>query len=253
MTDSEPSGDPAPAASPAQRLSTPGLFAYGVEAPYVPLLLTVGGVLLLSAAGAFGDIWLLLAALIVLAQAGVFLHTTTRGKLRAWDRLLDDLDLTGQESALDLGCGRGAVAIAVAGRLPGGTVVGIDLWRSKDQTGNRPLAAERNARVAGVSARVRFDTGDMTNLPYEDEAFDLVTSALAIHNIPTAEGRKTAMREALRVLRPGGRMVVVDFRHVAGYRQVVADQRDVTVRRLGPSYWYGGPWAAASALLATKF
>ncbi len=71
--------------------------------------------------------------------------------------------------APDLGCGRGAVAIALADRLPAGTVVGLDLWRSRDQTGNRPLTAERNARSAGVSERVRFDTGDMTNLPYEHE------------------------------------------------------------------------------------
>lgn len=85
--------------------------------------------------------------------------------------------------------------------------MGLDLWRSRDQTGNRPLTAERNARSAGVSERVRFDTGDMTNLPYEDETFDLVTSALAIHNIATAEGRETAMREALRVLRPGQNLV----------------------------------------------
>ena len=99
---------------------------------------------------------------------------------------------------------------------------------------------------------MRFDTGDMTALPYEDAAFDVVTSALAVHNIKKAEGRRAAVAEAVRVLRPGGRLVLVDIRNIDEYRKVVAGQRDVSVRKLGPRYWYGGPWMAASALLATK-
>jgi arsenite methyltransferase len=169
-----------------------------------------------------------------------------------WDRLLDDLHLQGDESVLDLGCGRGAVLIAAARRLTQGSAVGIDIWRSQDQSGNRPEVAAANAAAAGVSERLRLDTGDMTDLPYESDTFDVVTSALAVHNIPTAAGRAAAIREAVRVLRPGGRLVIVDFRHINDYLRALPDQQGAAVRRLGPAYWYGGPWTAASALLLTK-
>lgn len=238
---------------PHDASSRPGLFAYGVEAPYVPALMSLAGVLCLIAwAFSLGGLWLPIVGLIFLGQAASFMYATLVGKLRVWKELLDDLELTGHESVLDLGCGRGAVLIAVAGRLTDGQAVGIDLWRSKDQSGNTPEVAEQNARSAGVLGRVRFDTGDMTSLPYPDDSFDVVTSALAVHNISSAEGREKALHEAIRVLRPGGRMVIVDFRNIDDYRSAIGDQRDVAVRRLGARYWYGGPWTGASVLSATK-
>jgi arsenite methyltransferase len=225
---------------------------YGIEAPYVPALLTLAAVAFFVAWGVLGELTFGIFGLIFLAQAVIFLHTTIRGKLRVWDRLLDDLHLQGNESVLDLGCGRGAVLIAAARRLRHGSAVGIDIWRSQDQSGNRPEVAAANAAAAGVSERLRLDTGDMTDLPYESDTFDVVTSALAVHNIPTAAGRAAAIREAVRVLRPGGRLVIVDFRHINDYLHALPDQQGAAVRRLGPAYWYGGPWTAASALLLTK-
>ncbi len=228
------------------------MLRYGIEAPYVPLSFIAATVVFAVIGIITTDVVWLAVALVFLLQAAIFLYTTIWGKLRIWSRLLDDLNLRGDESLLDLGCGRGAVLVTAAERLPRGTAVGIDLWRSQDQSGNSPEVAEGNAAAAGVADRVRLDTGDMTKLPYEDGTFDVVTSALAVHNIASAVGRETAVREALRVLRPGGRLVIVDFRHVKDYQRVAADQHDVKVRGLGPGYWYGGPWSASSALLATK-
>ena len=225
---------------------------YGIEAPYVPALLLLSAVVFFVAWGVLGQVTFGIVGLIFLAQVVIFLHTTIRGKLRVWDRLLDELHLQGDESLLDLGCGRGAVLIAAAARLPHGSAVGIDIWRSQDQSGNRPEVAAANAAAAGVSDRLRLDTGDMNQLPYDSGTFDVVTSALAVHNIPTTEGRTAAIREAVRVLRPGGRLVIVDFRHISEYKRALPDQPGARVRRLGPAYWYGGPWTAASALLLTK-
>ena len=59
------------------------------------------------------------AGTILLAQTSVYLHTTLRGKLRIWERELDQAGLKGDEQLLDLGCGRGAVLIEAARRLPG--------------------------------------------------------------------------------------------------------------------------------------
>lgn len=230
----------------------PSALRFGIDAPYVPIGLGGAGVLFLVL-GIFSP-WLFAVGVIFLIQAALYLHTTIRGKLLVWEDLLDGLNLRGSERALDLGCGRGAVLVALARRLPQGRVVGIDLWRSKDQTGNAEDVTRANAVAAGVDSRVELRTGDMTSLPFPDASFDVVTSALAIHNIPTAEGRTAAVTEALRVLRPGGQLMIVDFRHVADYARVLTKlgAGDVTVRKLGIRYWYGSPATASSAVSATR-
>jgi ubiquinone/menaquinone biosynthesis C-methylase UbiE len=173
-----------------------------------------------------------------------------RGKLQIWERELDRLALRGDERLLDLGCGRGAVLIAAARRLPAGRAVGIDLWRSRDQSGNNIEVTRANARAAGVFDRVELQTADMTELPFPDASFDVVVSALALHNIPTGEGRERAVDEAMRVLRPGGRLLLADFRHASDYRQHLGPA--ATSRPLGPRYWYGGPWAATTLVTSSK-
>src|SRR5450759_2056310 len=87
---------------------------YGVEAPYVPTGLAAGGVGCLTAASWRRARWLAVLGVAMFAQAGLYLHTTVRGKLRVWERELDRLNLRGDERLLDLGCGRGAVLIAAA-------------------------------------------------------------------------------------------------------------------------------------------
>jgi ubiquinone/menaquinone biosynthesis C-methylase UbiE len=185
-----------------------------------------------------------------LTQAAIYLHTTLRGKFRCWGRELDALHLRGDERLLDLGCGRGAVLIAAARRLPNGRVDGVDLWRSRDQSGNDIGAARGNARAAAVADRVHLHTADMTALPFADDTFDVVTAALSIHNIPTEDGRRRAVREAVRVLKPGGRLRIADFRFTDRYRDWIGSA--ASVRSLGPGYWYGGPWAATRMVQATK-
>jgi arsenite methyltransferase len=228
---------------------------YGVDAPYVPLGLGAAGVLFLviGFVSTSAPVWHTIALLFFL-QAGIYLHTTRRGKFVAWDRLLDSLALCGDEQVVDLGCGRGAVLVAAAKRLPTGTAHGVDLWRSKDQTGNAEEATRRNAELERVSDRVELHTGDLVDLPFDDASFDVVLSSLAIHNIPSAAGRTEAIDQAVRVLRPGGRLVIVDIKHTKDHeaRLVERGLADVTRRSLGPSVWFGGPWVAGTAVTATK-
>jgi ubiquinone/menaquinone biosynthesis C-methylase UbiE len=186
---------------------------------------------------------------VLLAHAGFFLHTTLRGKLRIWERELDRAGLAGNEQLLDLGCGRGAVLIEAARRLPAGRAVGVDLW-SADQSGNSLEATLANAAAAGVADRVEVHTADMTALPFADDSFDIVTSALAIHNIRSSEGRYLAVDEALRVLRPGGQLLVADPSPMA--RKYAAHIGQGSLTNLGPGYWYGGPWFAVTLLHAVK-
>jgi len=236
-----------PDKSPLPALQWP---RYGVDAPPVPAILGAAGVACcLAAARRPGRIAMAATGAVLLASTGVYLHTTLRGKLRIWERELDRVGLHGNEQLLDLGCGRGAVLTAAARRLPAGRAVGADLW-SRDQSGNGPEAALANAAAAGVADRVEVHTADMTALPFPDGSFDVVTSALAIHNIRSAEGRYRALDEAMRVLRPGGQLLIADPWSMA--RKYAAHIGQGTLRGLGPGYWYGGPWFGVTLLHAVK-
>ncbi|MEO6527378.1 MAG: class I SAM-dependent methyltransferase [Gemmatimonadaceae bacterium] len=139
------------------------------------------------------------------------------GKLRARDALLDRLALRGDETVLDVGCGHGLMLLGAARRLPRGRAVGIDLWSQKDQAANRAQATLDNAALEGVADRVEVRDGDMRRLPFDDASMDAVVSSLAIHNVPTAADRAVAISEIVRVLRPGGRVGILDIAHVGEY------------------------------------
>lgn len=177
----------------------------------------------------------------VSGSAASYLYSTGPGKRAIWAQLLDELGLRGGEHVLDVGCGRGAVLMLAARRVPAGRAVGADIWRRRDQSGNSRAAAERNAAAEGVRDRVEFVDADARALPFASASFDLVVS-LAISNIREAGGRAQALREAVRVLRPGGRLRIVDDgadRYAAVLRD--AGCTDVAVRQLDWRTWYGLP------------
>lgn len=239
----------------------PRMPAYGVDAPGALVGLTAGAAATLAAAGvAWANRWRILGGLLLTgglysaASAASFAYTTRRGKFAVWAAELDRLDLSGNERILDLGCGRGAVLALAAKLVPRGRATGIDLWRSKDQSANTVDAAAANLDAEGVAGRTTLVTGDMRALPFEDRRFDVVLSSLAIHNIPNPAGRKRAVSEAFRVLKPDGRLLIADFQHTMDYaetlRRLGADQ--VSERGLGWRFWYGGPWFATRMVSARR-
>ena len=221
--------------------------SYGIDAPYGPAFMAVMIVVVLVSAILSGRWQAFVQVTFMLAVLSWYLHSTLRGKFVAWAGLLDQLHLRGDERILDLGCGRGAVLLMAAQHLTTGRAVGVDLWRSFDQSGNSLEATRRNAIAEGVADRVELHTANMTALPFADSSFDVVVSSLAIHNISRRADREKAIKEAVRVLRPGGRLMIADVRATRQYQEHLArsGMHEVGRRRLAL------PWCA-SLVTATK-
>jgi len=166
-------------------------------------------------------------------SATSYVYTTRRGKFQVWAEILLRLRLRGDEQILDLGCSRGAVLLMAASLLPRGKAIGIDVWKTNEQSCNALSVTQHNAEREAVAERVELHTADMRHLPFSHGLFDLVVSSMAI-------------TEAVRVLKPGGRLVIADFHETQRYGERLRElaMTDVTQQALGWRFWYGGPWAA---------
>jgi len=228
---------------------------YGQDAPTVVRNIALIGIVLLIVARTTGKggLWFpnlppLLAALrptaiasgIAMILMSLWMVISSRWlKKVVLGRLLDARQWRGDETVLDIGCGRGLVAIGAARRVPAGQVTGIDLWQEVDLAGNGPEAIRANAVAAGVADRLTVDTGDARALPYGDASFDVVGSMTAIHNIPDAAGRATAIAEAWRVTKPGGQILIYDIRHARAYARQLRALGATDIRMSWPILLWG--------------
>lgn len=125
------------------------------------------------------------------------------------DGVAEYIKLPAGGRCLDVGCGSGALAIAVARRNPQATVTGIDRWGAEYASFSKKLC-EDNARSEGVAERTDFAQGDALKLDFQDGTFDAVTSNYVYHNIPTRD-RQAILMETLRVLKKGGTFAIHDL------------------------------------------
>jgi demethylmenaquinone methyltransferase/2-methoxy-6-polyprenyl-1,4-benzoquinol methylase len=127
----------------------------------------------------------------------------TAGLHHRWrQRAAERAELSPGDSALDVCCGTGDMALELAGRVsPGGHVVGCDF--------SEPMLdlAREKARDRGAEA-VRFEWADALSLPYDAGRFDAVTVGFGVRNLADLD---RGLREMTRVLRPGGRLVVLEI------------------------------------------
>lgn len=240
---------------------------YGVDTPIVPAVQAFIALMLLQigiqTVNGDGDDqkqgwWPIGAGAILLAISLTYLHATRRGKFRVWSRVLGRMQLKGDEQVLDLGTGRGAVATLVAARVPKGKVIGVDTWSQRSRIGgNRKgdpesVIARRNADLEGV--KVEFKTGDMRRLGLPGNQFDVVVSNLAIGSLTHAAERESAIDEAVRVLKPGGRVAIADTNFTGEFARRLTDlgMHDVKIESLGWEVWYGGPWRPTKLVSARK-
>jgi len=230
---------------------------YGLDAPNLVRLFLILGFLLLAVGLALillSASWLTAVGSIAFTFGVIFsiegllmVGSSRYGKLRLRDRLIDGLELTGQESVLDVGCGRGLLLIGAARRLANGRAVGVDLWSQEDLSDNRASATLANAAAEGVADRVEVHEGDMRKLPFAEDRFDAVVASLSIHNIHSLEGRHQAIVEIVRVLKPGGKVALLDIRHVREYAAELQAAKMNDVKVSGPSFWVFPPVRTVTA------
>lgn len=126
------------------------------------------------------------------------------GMDRHWRRLaIASLQLTGRERLLDVCTGTADVAIGAARRADGAArVVGVDFSGAMLTHGLVKVAS------AGLASRIQLVRGDAMNLPVADESVHAATIAFGIRNVQQPE---VACQELVRVLRPGGRLAILEF------------------------------------------
>lgn len=126
---------------------------------------------------------------------------TTAGLTAAKHALLEQLALGRARTALDVGCGPGIDIADMARLMPDGAhISGVDI--------SETMIAEARRRTAGLDPRVSLRTGDATDLPYPDQAFDACRAATVLQHVPDPA---RVIREMARVTRPGGRVGVLEF------------------------------------------
>jgi ubiquinone/menaquinone biosynthesis C-methylase UbiE len=109
----------------------------------------------------------------------------------------------GDEVILDVGAGSGYFSLAIAEKLTTRKVICLDLSEEMLQR------LERKAEKEGLKDRIQIVKGDASSIKIEDESVDLVVSNGVVHELPEPEA---VLREMIRVLKPGGWVIITDFR-----------------------------------------
>jgi ubiquinone/menaquinone biosynthesis C-methylase UbiE len=117
-------------------------------------------------------------------------------------RLLRQAELDGPLDVLDLACGTGTLTVAAKRAAPEIDITGLDA--------DPEILDLARAKASEAGLEIGFDEALSTSLPYERRSFDRVLSSLFFHHL-TDEAKRKTLREATRVLRPGGRLDVADW------------------------------------------
>lgn len=169
---------------------------------------------LLAYSRRWSRVWLAVIGAVTLWSCVAFL--VTRFSLNVNGRLAlptQSFLASGKGRVLDMGAGTGRSSLMVLEARPQTTVVALDLFAESykrhfgsEQSGQNRLLA--NLKAVGLEQRAAIQTGDMRQLPFPPESFDAVVSTYAIDHLGRA-GVESALKEASRVLKPGGEFLMM--------------------------------------------
>jgi SAM-dependent methyltransferase len=225
-------------------VNAPSAPDYALRVPR-PLQLLLGGglfsgliglVVLLATPGVprvYGSFLLLVGVASAALGAGLWMITSPRLRERARQRMLDSVEWHGDEQVLDVGCGNGFLLIEIAKRLTTGRAIGIDLWKPEAGTQSSDIAW-RNAQLEGVANRIDIRNIDARAMPFDDRSFDVIVSSLMLHHAGGSADRDQVVREMLRVLKPGGSVLLYDASPlIAAAERPLRESGITSIRRTG--------------------
>lgn len=164
---------------------------------------------------------------------------------------LDLVEIQPGDRILEVGCGTGSLTLAAKTKAGSQSqVFGTDIAPDMVDT------ARRKAAKAGLE--VQFQVGRIEAIPFPDSDFNLVLSSLMLHHVPGNEAKQKGIEEMLRVLKPGGRLLIVDVEppqnpHIRGLAGLIVGREMLThnVREFIPLLEKAGFVAIKSG--STKF
>lgn len=134
---------------------------------------------------------------------------------KIYNLIIQSLGTKVEGRILDIGSGNGVLAVKLAQQHEKVDVVGMDYW-GKDWEYSKSVC-EKNAQIANVERRVRFQKGDAAALDFANEMFDGAVSNLTFHEVKSVADKRSVVKEALRVVKPGGTFAFVDYFYDAKY------------------------------------
>lgn len=153
------------------------------------------------------------AAYLLLLVVGGFLFTLFMRRRRSEieQHILGSIRWRGDEQVLDVACGSGILVNNAAKRLTTGKATGIDIWQADSGGGTLKMLTE-NIAAEGVGDKVEVLDMDARKMTFDDSKFDVVMSSMALHHIGANRAEiEEALREMIRVLKPGGSLALVDM------------------------------------------
>lgn len=194
-----------------------GLYAIKIIAILFSVIEIIGLLLLSAAYFVFNNTILTISGWII-TLFGIFmvvahfisLYVFTGVDSKRFNWIAELLGLKGTEYVLDVGSGTGRTAVQMAKRLTTGRLVGIDIWDKMELGGSSPERAYKNAEIEGVKGKVEFRFGNVLEIPFDDDVFDIVTCSSVLNNLRGEKNRIKALKEIFRVLKPKGKCMLLE-------------------------------------------